>query len=283
MLNRWLLICLFSLGVIAPARAGDRLLATGGVSQVEGAGGGGLVPWALIAGYGTRDQIGVTAFHTQLELDDFRLRSTGVAVGIHDRVELSLSRQLFNLGTTVPGQSIRQDVAGAKVRLSGDAIADQDTWLPQLSAGVQIKKNRDVAVPSALGARRDSDVDFYLAASKLYLAGAFGQNLLANATLRATRANQLGLLGFGGDRNDRYQPQLEVSLAVLPRDNLAVGVEYRFKPDNLSVFREDNFYDLFVAWFPSKRVAVTLARVGMGQIADKKNQGGTYLSLQIAH
>ncbi len=282
-LNRWLWIGLFSLGATVPAEAGDRLLATGGVSQVEGAGGGGLVPWALIAGYGTRDQIGVTAFHTRLELDDFRLRSTGVAVGIHDRVELSLSRQLFNLGTTVPGQSIRQDVAGAKVRLTGDAIADQDTWLPQLSAGVQYKKNRDMLVPSALGARRDSDLDFYLAASKLYLAGAFGQNLLANATLRATRANQLGLLGFGGDRHDRYQPQLEVSLVVLPRDNLALGVEYRFKPDNLSVFREDNAYDFFVAWFPSKRVAVALARVGMGQIADKKNQGGTYLSLQIAH
>ena len=60
-LNRWLLICLFSLGVIAPARAGDRLLATGGVSQVEGAGGGGLVPWALIAGYGTRAISGLVA------------------------------------------------------------------------------------------------------------------------------------------------------------------------------------------------------------------------------
>jgi len=44
------------------AMAGDRLLATGGVSQIEGAGGGGLTPWALITGYGTDAQIGGTAF-----------------------------------------------------------------------------------------------------------------------------------------------------------------------------------------------------------------------------
>ena len=42
------------------ALAGDRLIATSGVSQIEGAAGGGLVPWAVIAGYGTRDQFGIT-------------------------------------------------------------------------------------------------------------------------------------------------------------------------------------------------------------------------------
>ena len=50
------------LGVAAqPAFADDlfdggKLLATGGVSQVEGAGGGGLANWALITGYGTRSE-----------------------------------------------------------------------------------------------------------------------------------------------------------------------------------------------------------------------------------
>lgn len=283
LMMRILLLLAGLCGTSGAAYAGDRLLATGGVSQVEGAGGGGLAPWALVAGYGTRDQLGAAIYHTNIEIDDFRMRSSGVAVGLYDRVELSLSRQLFSLGTTVPGQSIRQDVIGAKVKLAGDAVIDQDTWMPQISAGLQYKKNRDMLVPKLLGAKHDSGVDFYVAATKLYLAGAFGQNLLANVAVRATRANQLGILGFGGDRRDRYQPQLEASLAILPRDNLAVGIEYRFKPDNLSVFREDNFYDLFVAWFPSKRVSLTLAHVGMGQIADKRNQGGTYFSLQIAN
>ena len=41
-----------------------KLTATGGVSQLEGAGGGGLVPWALITGYGTRDSWGANAHVT---------------------------------------------------------------------------------------------------------------------------------------------------------------------------------------------------------------------------
>ncbi len=47
-----------------------RLLATGGVSAVEGEGGGGLAPWAMITGYGTRDGVGVTLHHTYVGLPD---------------------------------------------------------------------------------------------------------------------------------------------------------------------------------------------------------------------
>ena len=45
--------------------SGGRLLLTGGVSTIEGAGGGGLVPWALIGGYGTRDEVGINAYVRQ--------------------------------------------------------------------------------------------------------------------------------------------------------------------------------------------------------------------------
>lgn len=271
------------LGAVATfAAAGDRLLATGGVSQLEGAAGGGLVPWALIAGYGTRDQVGAAAFHTDVDIDDFRLRSSGVAIGFFDRVEFSAARQTLGLGTTVPGQSIHVDVTGLKLKLAGDAVYDQDNWWPQVAVGIQQKKNRDMAVPSLLGAKRGSDRDLYLSMTKLYLAGAFGHNLLVNTTARATRANQLGLLGFGGDRGDGYRLQFEGSLAILPRDDLAVGVELRTKPNNLSVFREDRFQDVFVAWFPVKGLSLTLAHVGLGQVADKRNQRATYLSLQVA-
>lgn len=107
--------------------------------------------------------------------------------------------------------------------------------------------------------------------------------MLANLTLRATKANQLGILGFGGDKRDNYRLQWEGSLAVLLNDELAVGAEYRFKPDNLSAFREDNFYDVFLAYFPSKSVSVTVAYAVLGQVADKRDQKGTYFSLQLAY
>jgi hypothetical protein len=50
---------------------GGKLLATGGVSQLEGAGGGGLAPWALITGYGTDAGIGGNAHYTAVYVDDW--------------------------------------------------------------------------------------------------------------------------------------------------------------------------------------------------------------------
>jgi len=271
------------LGVSPLSVAGGRLLATGGVTQLEGAAGGGIVPWALIAGYGTRDEVGATAFYTHLDISDFRLQSAGVAVGLYDRVEVSFARQRLGLGTTVPGQSIEQDIVGLKLKISGDAVFDQDTWQPQLALGVQYKHNRDFnRVPQLLGAKNDSGVDVYVSATKLYLAGLLGRNVLLNATLRGTRANQMGLLGFGGDKSNRYSTQLEGSAAIFLNDYWALGMEYRSKPNNLSVFREDDYRDVFVVWLPSKDVAVTLAYAQLGTLANQTDQDAVYASIQFS-
>jgi len=260
-----------------------RLLMTGGVSQVEGAGGGGLAPWALITGYGSEDSVGANAHYTHVVLPDFTLRSAGAAVGLFDRVEISYAHLWFDTeqaGATLGlgrGFTFKQDVVGAKVRLIGDAVYDQDRWLPQVSAGVQYKSTQDGAILNAVGASRDDDFDYYLAASKLFL----GQNILTNVTVRMTRANQLGLLGYGGDANDKRKPQLEGSAAYLLTRKLALGAEYRMKPDNLGFAEEDDAYDIFAAWFPSKNVSLTAAYVDLGDIALHGPQRGLYLSVQV--
>ena len=48
---------LLLLSLSAAALAGDRLLATGGVMNLEGSAGGGLTPWALIAGLGQEEAL----------------------------------------------------------------------------------------------------------------------------------------------------------------------------------------------------------------------------------
>ena len=265
------------------AQGGDRLLATGGAQQVEGAGGGGVVPWALIAGYGTNQQIGGSVFYTNVDTQDFKLDSYGLAVGIFDRLEVSFAKQKFDAGSVVPGLKLRMDIFGAKLKVFGDAVYDQDTPWPQVSVGVQHKRNTDMAIPTAIGARSGSDTDFYVAATKIWLAGFMGRNVLGNVALRATRANQMGLLGFGGDRKNSRSLQPEVSAAVLLTDNLALGADYRRKPDNLSAFKEEAFSDVFLAWFPHRHVAVTVAWARLGTIAGKPKQDGTYISIQITH
>lgn len=259
-----------------------RLLLTGGVSQVEGAAGGGLTPWALIGGYGTRDQFGGTAYFTRVETDDFALDSFGALVAISNRVEFSVSQQQFNLqdvGVALGlGPDFKIDVTtyGAKLRVLGDAILEQDSWVPQVSVGVQYKDNSEDALVGALGAADADGTDFYVSATKLYL----GQSLLLNGTVRFTKANQFGILGHGSADNDDYEPQFEASAAYLLNRNLAIGAEVRTKPDNLAGLAEDTAFDAFIAWAPTKNVAVTLAYADLGNIV-VGDQKGLYASLQV--
>lgn len=271
----------------APVPAQDwtdsgRLLATSGVSQVEGAAGGGLAPWAVITGYGTRDSVGANVHVTHAGLTDFSLRSAGISAGLFNRVELSYTKQTFDLGSTGPklglpaDYTFNQDIFGAKVRLLGDIVYDQDSWLPQISAGIQYKENNRGTLVAALGATSNNGTDYYVSATKLFLA----QSLLVNATVRATKANQFGLLGFGGDLHDSYSPEFEGSVAYLLNRNLALGAEYRTKPDNLSFAEETDAYDVFAAWFINKHLSATLAYVNLGEIALQGEQKGLYVSLQ---
>lgn len=262
---------------------GGKLILTGGVSQVEGSAGGGLTPWAVIGGYGSEGQWGANAYYTRVDVDDYHLDSYGVLVGIHDRVELSIARQEFDtedVGAALGlgrGFTIRQDIVGLKVRIAGDAVLESDRAMPQIAVGLQHKRNNRGALLTAIGAEDDSGTDVYVSATKLFLA----QGVLLNGTVRFTKANQMGLLGFGGDKHDGYRPQFEVSAAYLVNRKLAIGAEYRSKPDNLGIAREDDWMDVFVAWAPSRNVSLTVAYVDLGNIVIKDRQRGVYASLQV--
>jgi Protein of unknown function (DUF3034) len=259
-----------------------KLLATGGVSTVEGAGGGGLATWALIAGYGTENQIGGNVFATNVRLDDYRLRSVGAAIGLYDRIELSVAQQAFDtrdVGAALGlgrGYTFKQNIYGAKVKLIGDAVYDQDRWLPQIALGVQHKRNDNSNVLAALGVAHASGTDVYVSGTKLFI----DQRLLASAALRFTKANQIGILGFGGPNGDRLKPQFEGSLAFLIRRDLVLGVEARSKRDFIGL-GEGTAWDAFVAWFPSKHASITLAYVDLGRIVIPGKQRGVYASLQL--
>jgi len=275
-------LMLLTLPWYSPLYAGDRLAATGGVTEIEGAAGGGITPWALIAGLGTDREVGASAACTAVLPQGFELYSCGIGVGIENRLELSAAKQRFDLGTTAPGESIHMSTVGAKLRVFGDALIDQDRWWPQVAVGLQWKNNEDFGfIPKALGARHPSGADYYLAATKIFLDGPADHSWLLNGTLRETEANQLGLLGFGGDQGG-YRLRTEGSVGVFLSDKLLLGGEYRQKPDDLRIYREDAFSDLFVAWFPWKYSSLTAAYADLGNIANKPAQHGPYLSVQAS-
>jgi hypothetical protein len=265
------------------SRSGGKLLLTGGVSTIEGSGGGGLATWAVTSGYGERDGIGGNVHATYVNLSDYELRSWGAAASFWDRVEVSVARQEFDTGATGAalglgtGFTFTQDIVGVKVKLIGDAVYGQDTWLPQIAVGVQHKSNDQGAIIAAVGGRDDEGTEYYVAATKLFLA----ESLLLSGAVRFTNANQTGLLGFGGDLNDDLEPQFEGSVGYLLNRNLVVGAEYRTKPDNLGFAGEDDWFDVYAAWAPNRHVSVTAAYVDLGSIATFEDQRGLYLSLQV--
>lgn len=291
------LVCASMMCWAATAQADrGKLLLTGGVSTIEGAAGGGLTPWAVIGSYATDGEVGGTGFVTAVNTQDYALRTYGVALGIRDRVELSFAHQNFDTRDNLaplglPGLHLKQDIIGLKVRVAGDAVLDSDTWMPQVAVGLQHKRtdagDLGPTLFGPLGAKR-SGTDVYASATKLFL----GQGLLVNATLRLTKANQGGLLGFGGAQASSHKLQPEFSVAKLLSKNVVVGAEYRVKPDNLNrsvlgtgALKEDDWFDVFVAWAPTKNFSLTAAYVDLGRIApavQPRRQTGGYLSAQFA-
>jgi hypothetical protein len=265
-----------------------KLPLTAGFTDVDGAGGGGLVPWAIITGYGTSDSWGANVHYTLVPLNDFRLQSYGFAVGALDRIEASFTQDKFDAtGTPLNGLSVRQQIYGLKLRLSGDAVYDQDSWLPQTAVGLQYKRNTGISneagltSPLQVGADGDSGTDFYLSATKVLLA----QSVLIDVTLRYTRANEFGLLGFGGDLGQGRSVEPETTVAYLVNRKLAVGAEYRAKPRNLSVDDERGAWDAFIAWTPSRFGSLVAGYANLGSILspvtqEPRSQSGAYLSLQ---
>lgn len=284
------------LSASALAQSGGKLLLTGGVSSIDGAAGGGLTPWAVTGSYASTGEVGGTAFATRVKTGDYGLWTYGAAMSAWDRVELSIARQDFdtqgNLAPLgLPGLHLKQDIVGAKLRVAGDAVLDSDTLMPQIAIGLEHKKTHagDLG-PTLFGplGAKDSGTDVYVSATKLFLA----EGVLVNLTLRATKANQNGLLGFGGAQSNSTKIQPEFSIAKLLAKNLAVGVEFRAKPDNLDqsvlgagALKENDWKDLFVAWTPNKHFSLTGAWVDLGRIApavQPKRQTGAYLSAQFA-
>ncbi len=242
------------------------------VTEVEGAAGGGIVPWALLSDGKP------TASFTSVNSGDYTLTSLAIQGTIASRVELSYARQTFDTANVGLG-IVNIDVYGAKLKLM-----DMSDNAPALALGVQHKKT-DIAQSflTANGAD-DNGTDVYLAATKVFNTP---KKLLLNGTLRETKANQLGILGFGATGRDKYKLKPEISAGVFLNPTTVLGAEYRAKPDNINGLKEQAWSDIFFAFFPSKELSIVAAYASLGDVAAEANAGhagedqrGLYLQIQ---
>lgn len=270
-----LLLCCASAGA-----ADGRLLGSGGLLGIDGAGGGALVPWATIAGHSEGREWDLSAAAGMLDSGDFDVRGAALALGWRNRMELSFARMSLGLDGLVerglwPDRRLEADVIGAKWRLAGDLVYGQ---APQLALGVQWRRSRDRDLVAFASAEEDEGVDVYLAASKLWIDGLAGRRTLASLALRSTAAHQLGLAGFDDERS----LTVEGSLAVFLHPQWLFGVEYRGKPDRLAFAREDDWADVFLAWLPDKQLHLAVGHVDLGSVGGLAGQRGWYLSVRGA-
>ena len=271
------------------------------IPSIDGAPGGVLTPWAMSGVAAAQGEATFSASISQAGTRDFRLNIVGATAGFHDRFEVSLAQQNLtrrgNSGVAgVPDAGLKQTILGARARVLGDAQTG-NTALPQVSAGVELKtlgtSSLDATL-NALGVKRRG-TDFYVSATQRVL----GRSLLLNGTLRATKANQNGLLGFGtgsGSGKTGYGLQPEFSAAWQATNQVTVGAEYRFmgnQPEGSgsaagmgNALRGDDWKDVFVAWSPSRQLSLTMAYIDLGTVVPGPNGGrkqtGYYLSGQAA-
>lgn len=246
-------------------------------TQVEGQAGGGIVPWAMISS-GTP-----TVSTTWVDTADYTLSTIGVQAGILDRVELSYARLTLDPGEPHAGVGhVRMNSFGGKVKL-----LNMSDVLPAVSVGVQYKRiDPDGTLEGILDdmGSDDSGVDFYLAATKVLPLDSIpfmeGKKFLLNTTVRGTKANQIGLLGFGSDNDDSYTAQLEASAGLFLNKQTVFGLEYRMKPDNEQTceatdtncpaafsWNENDWGDVFFAYFPNPNMAIVAAAALLGDLA----------------
>lgn len=258
-----------------------KLPLTRGISTIDGVAGGGIVPWALIAGNETNRGVGFSAHYSRVNTSDYSVDAFGGSIGWKDKIEVSYTNQTLDteqVGTALGlghGFELGIHSIGAKVRIVGDAVYDQDRWLPQVAIGAVYKQSNQKDLVLALGAESASGLELYISATKVFLK----ESVLVNVGLRYTDANQNGLIGFGGSSNASVYP--EVSVGYLINRRIVVGVEGRKKPDNLGFAKEEGWYDAFVAIALDDQVTLAAAYVDLGSIATFDNQTGFYISLQM--
>ena len=295
---------------------GQSALANIPLLNIEGEGGGAIVPWAYVSNASKDGGVGMPAASIWTWVSDsYTINFWPVAVSIGDRLELGFAYQ--NLDISTLKSDLRSDSSAALTAANRlDAKLDnlqmitahakfqflkETESLPAMAISVSYKKALDIdelddnltasarktaaGLPKVLkwmGVDDDSGFEVNLMATKLWKTKI---PLLTSVNLRYTQANQLGFLGFSDD----WSLNPEFTLAILPEPNVAVGVEYRHKPNKLRSlnqyldanagatfsalndysFEEDDFIDFFVAYLPTPNLTIAAGVANIGNVVHR--------------
>lgn len=256
------------------------------VTNIDGQAGGGIVPWALLSS-------GPTVAYTHITTQNLNIDSLAINTSFANRVEVSYARNMLNDTGSALGNGNNTDSVdnlGVKVKIN-----DMSDSMPQFAVGAVYKKLSgnlyDNVLSPGLGVN-NSSTDVYAAASKIVN---MGKTVLLNGVIRATKADELGLLGFGGGSTagapSGYKLVPEVSAEVFAASNVVVGAEYRKMPNFAvagvtdGILHPNSAYDFHVVYVANKTFTLTAAYANLGEVAPGVNgtnrQNGLFLQGQV--
>ncbi len=190
-----------------------------------------------------------------------------------DRLELGYGLDFFSFGDftsavrNATGISLSQTAVwlsnfNARFQLLKENEFNQK-WLPALTFGVDYKVNAGISqvnkelngTLTTLGIPGNQGVDFTLYASKLLTF--LPRPVLINAGGRATRGQELGLLGF----SNNYSFLFEGNVAIFLTDWLILAGEYRQQPNDYTaipglVSKSGDWWTVDLAWVVSKNFTI---------------------------
>ncbi|MHC5035437.1 MAG: DUF3034 family protein [Planctomycetota bacterium] len=259
---------------------------------IEGVGGLVLTPTALLVNPGPPGTvIGKPAVSLQFGMvGDKDLEAAAITWTLWQRVELGYAFNRLGLDDfendlqkLIPGADVgTHDVQlhhfNVRVNLIQEGQGGHD-WVPAITAGAHYKYNADIddmdsrlgGALTGIGLDDNDGVDFTLTATKIV-------KLLKRPTIlsvgaRATEAAQFGFLGFTND----YDLTFEGSAVMLVTDRLAVGAEYRQKPDELGripgvIGGEDDWWDVHAAYIVNDHMNIYATVGHAGTVLNHKDE-----------
>ncbi|MFO8007626.1 MAG: DUF3034 family protein [Candidatus Brocadiia bacterium] len=237
---------------------------------IEGVGGLVLTPTAYLAAPpAAGEDFGMPSLSVQTAWVGHRdLQVLAATWNVGNRLELGYALNRFDVGNLNVGsiashpEQLYMHHLNARYNLIQEGQWDKE-WMPAVTFGAHYKINDDIDdINNSLGDALDGigyddndGLDFTLTASKTL--GMFPRPVIATAGLRASKASQLGLTGFGDD----YLVSFEGSVLTLVTDRLALGAEFRQKREALGeidglVESEDSWWDVHAAYILSPNASL---------------------------
>ena len=205
-----------------------------------------------------------------------------------ERLELGYGYNHLSLGdlptaiVAVGGPQIADSVdmhhANARLQVLKENQFNQK-WLPAVTAGIHYKYNDGIQdidrtlghLMSQNGINGHQGVDYTLYASKMLTF--LPRPVLVNVGGRATKAAQLGLLGF----TDQYSVVFEGSIVVLVTDRILLAAEYKQKPRDFTsmglVGAEDDWWTIDAGYVVNTHMTLAAGYGHFGTVANHEANG----------